>query len=230
MIDMNWRLRAVHAGEIHRLRELQKRRESWGIHHNGLKHYDEIFNSVLPEGSLLSLLKPDSLVLDTFAPASFVRELNQRGAIQGGVAMTLTDTRLDKEKRTDEQYGIHQIESNFYTGEWYPVVNQYLGEKQKAGFDVIVCAPIGGWLGADDRGFTHAPGKEQIWWTTKTLWDLLEPGGNLFIAYVTHHNGDLERWFDEMKCVGIGVAVGENRQIARFTKKQGPAVPVPAFR
>jgi len=230
MIDFGWRLGAIRCGEVHKERERKKQRESWGIYHNGVKHYDDLFSRVLPEGSFLRVVSPESVVLDCFAPTSFIRELNQQSVVGGGAAITLLDTRLEKERESDKTFGIAQIEANFYNpGEWLFPVNEYLTRKMKQGFDLITCAPIGGWLGSDDNKFYHAPCKKQIWWTTDTLWKLLDKGGNLFISYATQYHDELLRWIDEINSFGTMVSLGNNSQIARFTKTQDSLKTLPNF-
>lgn len=229
MKDSNWSLGAIHSGEIHKQREQKLQRESWAVYHSGIKSYDDLFLKVLPEGSFLNIVRPGSSILDSFAPTSFIRELNQKGAVSGGIAITLSDTRSVEERQIDAFHGIAQVEANFYTCEWLYPVNEDLQKRAKMGFDLITCAPIGGWLDSDINGFCHAPNEEQIWWTTDTLWRLLDVDGNLFISYATKHHDELLRWIGKLNSLGIRVSLGSNSQIARFTKDQDSLHSLPEF-
>lgn len=215
---MEWRTKAIYAGELHRQREQRDGRKTWGLYHDGVSSYDERFASILPNGSFEHIVKPHSIALDCFAPTSFLRDLSKQTPLEGGIAITLTDTRNPEEQREDDARGIVQVESNFYTGDWYSAVHDYLHKKNRPGFDLITCAPVGGWIGSNEHGFAHTPPREQIYWTTNELWKLLGNEGSLFIAYVTHEQDWLTRWASSLPSQGIPANFGEKRQVLALEK------------
>ncbi len=215
---MEWRTKAIYASELHRQREQRDGRKTWCLYHNGISSYDERFASVLPNGSFEHIVKPNSIALDCFAPTSFLRDLSRKTSLNSGVAITLTDTRHPEERQEDDARRIVQIESNFYTVEWYPIVNKYLCEQERKGFDLITCAPIGGWIGSNEHNFTHIPPKEQIYWTTNELWKLLNDEGKLFVAYLTHEQNWLTCWVNFLSLQGIPANFGEKRQVLMLEK------------
>jgi len=224
---MEWRTKAIYAGELHRQREQKDGRKTWGLYHDGVSSYNERFASVLQYGSFESVAKPGSVALDCFAPTSFLRDLSGKVPVTGGIAIALTDTRHPEEKREDDQRRIIQVESNFYTGDWHPKVYDFLHEQKRIGFDLITCAPVGGWIGSHEHGFAHTPPREQLYWTTNELWKLLDNEGKLFIAYVTHEQNWLVDWVNAMISQGVSASFGPQRQVLALEKTTNTPIDLP---
>ncbi len=213
-----WRTKAIYAGELHRQREQKDGRKTWGVYHNGISSYDERFACVLENGSFEQLVKPGWIALDCFAPTSFLRDLGRKTPLRGGVAIALTDTRRPEEKTEDCQRRIVQVEANFYIGDWRFEVDKFLREHGRLGFDLITCAPVGGWIGSNECGFAHSPPREQLYWTANELWKLLDNRGKLFIAYVTHEQDWLADWVNKITSLDIGTSFATERQTLALEK------------
>ena len=228
MYDNDWLMRARKSGTHNTLREQRDGRNSWGIHHNGIQHYDDVLHKVIPGGSFTTHLNGHD-VFDVFAPTSFVRELKQKQHIRSGVALSLTDTRTELEQEEDNRLGVTQLLGVFFQQEeWLPHVHTHLHQLGRVGFDTITCVPIGGWLLADVQG-VRPPKPEQIWHVTNELWQLLDTNGTLFIKYATQHHHALLQWLVDLRKEHITVDIDSKNQVGALVKTKKSPQHIPSF-
>ncbi len=193
----------------------------WNWYNDGVRAYDKKFNKIVPEGfaKYVGKMGEKPLVLDAFAPSSFLRDLAQkRGGIQGGVALTLADLRNEREKKLDEKFNVVQLENaNLYDrSPWIGKLQEYLKAQGKKGFDIITCAPVGGWDLVSKEGVTLFPPNDLVWLVTNFLWSQLNDNGELFMRMSYSSRASFDGWIEKMKTTGI-VTKADELQV-RFKK------------
>lgn len=181
-----------------------KNEAPWDYYNSGISHYDNNFKSLLPTGGFTKLIeeKGEVLILDAFAPLSFIRKLAEKTLkVKGGIALSLADYRKEEERNSDLSRNLLQLDGAdvFNSKDWMSEVKKFLEENKKSKFNVITCLPISGWRIKDAKGQSIFPPVELLWTVTNTLWRLLADDGSMFIRFPFKDPEPTWNWIEQAK-------------------------------
>jgi hypothetical protein len=204
---------------------IKENEKPWLYYDSSVFHYDLSFKKILPLGGFAELInqKGQVLMLDAFAPLSFIRELAEEAPdVYGGVALSLKDFRSDEQKEQDSSRNLFQFDGDVYVSRtWMGGVKDFLERNGKNGFDVITCLPMSGWnLNRMRDIITVDPTIDLFWTATNTLWKLLADDGSMFIEYWPYKNPeDLASWMElAKKRYGLNIDHDPTYRLVRINK------------
>ena len=121
--------------------------DEWDVMHG--EYFDKSFHDVLDGKSIARITSENkqrtgkSFALDLMGYGDILR---RNVHLDGGVAVALSDQRLPKDKRSDEEDNIDFVEGNILHNSTWAALQRWLDrqEVEDKHFDLIICRPISG--------------------------------------------------------------------------------------
>lgn len=199
----------------------------WGVWRSGISLYEEYFRPIFstPFVQFLETRKSEgrgTYTLDLMSLGTILREL----PIYGGVALGLGDGRSEKEKRQDRAKDVILITGNVLTRKPYRMVKEWIRQKQRDGFDLIICRPYGALT------HTYIPENKELYYLLlNRAWHLLSRENGLLLTEVPlflHSKGgvltlnEMNQWLNTLKEESIEVEYKRERALKLVKNHHSP--------
>ncbi len=181
---------------------------AWQKYETPFEVYETEFNKLLSVRSFLKERKTMGkvFVMDFMGAGRAVRDLAQEGLVDGGLSVTLNDTRSPGLQEQDETLGCDVLPENILYGTAIRHLREWTNRKNPSNpyFDLIMCSPGNGFVSFPNGGI----GSGMIESLFNKGIKLLDPNGGTMIINLPMnvlYSVDLDNWIRTINSSNRGV-------------------------
>jgi len=210
------------------LREKSKP-DYWPFYNESLAEYEDHFKSLTKPYSIRELVKlrksigKSAFVLVAFGGQQVIKELTD---CSGGIAVGLS------KEEAQEMLEIASISEDIFRGKTSKLLKEYLAiqDLNLRGFDLILCAPIGGWKVIGGGNIVTPPSLQ--WLVANRLWNILSNDEGIMLIEFNSINANafLPDWHKRLqKIKGMEETLYDGNCSMKFIRRKNSPRDLPRY-